>query len=122
MSAWIWAIASASGFGLMLLACSSQVRPDPGIPWANGLIAIGPGPEGSSKERPLDGAIPTRLRLLRGNDRVEAILGVLGRTAPRGVLALEAQLRPKLILLPATGADNRRRLAAVREITRSRPR
>jgi hypothetical protein len=101
MKAWIWAVAAAAGFGLMIMAYSSRARPDPRIPWANGFIAIAIGPEGSSKEPPPAWAIAAELRYLPGGERTEMILRTLRQVAPAAVKALEARLRPKLIGLPA---------------------
>jgi hypothetical protein len=102
MRAWIWSIAAVSGFGLMLYAYWARGRPDPGTPWAYGLIAIGP--EGSVKGTPPGHAITTKVRLLPGSDRVEIILQVLENAARGRALDLQVQLKPKLILLPATDA------------------
>ena len=87
MRAWIWAVAAASGFGLMLLAYSSQARPHPGTPWAYGLIAIGP--DGSGKEPPPYRTISTNLRLLPGGERIEIILRAVRQVVPGGATALQ---------------------------------
>jgi hypothetical protein len=100
MRAWIWAAAAASGFGLMLLAYSSRARPDPETPWAYGLIAIGP--DGSGSGAPPFRTISTSLRLLPGGERTEMILRAVSKVMPAGATALQAQLQPKLILLPTT--------------------
>jgi hypothetical protein len=98
----IWALGAVLGFGLMVLAYSSKPRPNAATPWALGLIAIGP--EGGAHEPPPVEAIPTRLRFLPGSERVETMLEIIGRTARAQAAPLEAQLRPKLILLPTAGA------------------
>jgi hypothetical protein len=89
---WLWPVVAASGFGMMALSYATLPRPDPQAPWANGFIAVGPEPSGAGN---LPGrVIPTRLRLLAGGESTEAILTALGRAAPGGAMALEAQLRP----------------------------
>jgi hypothetical protein len=91
----------------MLLAYLTRPALDPAARWAYGVIVIGTG--ASAEQPPPAPAIPTRLRLLSGNERTEVLLQSLGQTAAAPASHLEAQLRPKLIslALEAAGIDAR---------------
>lgn len=95
MRAWSWPILAALGFGLMLLAYRTRPLLDPTIPWAYGLILIGRGEP--AQPDPPGFTIPTRLRLLPGNERAEEFLHALEQAPPARLSRLQAELRPKLI-------------------------
>jgi len=101
MRAWFWLVVAVLGFGMMSAAYFTRVKPDPLALWAHGCIAIGPEP---AREGPLvPGTMlskPVRLRLLPAIDRTEAILKAMEQAAPGKAFNLQAQLRPKLIVLP----------------------
>ena len=105
MRAWIWAVAAASGFGLMLFAYSLRDRPDAGTPWAYGAADR----RSALKDRGRSGlpgpVIPTHPAVpARQTSGSRSSSVILGEKLPGGATALQAQLRPKLILLPAIGA------------------
>jgi hypothetical protein len=97
MKIWSRLVVAAVGFGVMLLAYSRRPEPDARSPWGQGLIAIGSG-ESASKDLP-GRTIVTRLRLLPGNERTEALLAVLKKTASAELANLELQLKVRLIEL-----------------------
>jgi len=100
MRAWFWLVVSALGFGMMSAAYITRVKPDPQALWAHGCIAIGPEPAAGGPLVP--GTMlrdPVRLRLLPAIDRTEAILKAMEQATPGKGFNLQAQLRPKLIVL-----------------------
>jgi hypothetical protein len=97
MRTWIWAVVTALGFGLMLGAYGERPRTDPKLPWAQGLIALGPA-EAVPKSLP-GRSFPARVRILTGDERKEALLNLLRSAVPDEAKSLELQIRPKLIEL-----------------------
>jgi hypothetical protein len=105
MRLFFWAVVAVLGFGLMTTSYTTRARPDPGAAWAYGFVVVGPEPPALVS---LPGrVIPTRLRLLPGTERTEAILKALAVAKPGGLPGLEPLLRPKLILarLEEAGID-----------------
>ena len=101
MRAWFSLVVAVLGFGMMSAAYFTRVKPDPQAVWAHGCMAIGPEPAAGGPLVP--GMMlrnPVRLRLLPAIDRTEAILKVMEAAAPGKAFNLQAQLRPKLIVLP----------------------
>jgi hypothetical protein len=105
MRVWYWLSVGVLGFLLMSGAYFKRDRPDPHSPWAYGFIAIGPAPE-TAQLGPLN-ATAMRLRLLPASARTQAVLQFAASALPSSAANLEAQLRPKLIVLPldALGLD-----------------
>ena len=99
MKSWAWTVVAAIGFGMMMLAYSSQIRPGPPSPWEHGTIIVGPEDHEALGKLPPGKAISTSLRLLPAEAQVEAMLQSLSLAMPKEVLSLQCQLRPKLIVV-----------------------
>jgi hypothetical protein len=105
MRIWYWLFVGLLGFLLMLAAYIKREKPDPEAGWAYGFIAIGPAPDAGGPG--LGQTTAMRLRLLPANARTEALLKTATGALAASAANLEAQLRPKLIVLPlqASGID-----------------
>src|SRR5262249_28431879 len=93
-----WLLAATCGLGLMLLTYFTWVRPGAASTGSQGVLVLGP--DEPDDEPPPVEVIPARLRLLPGDEPIEAVLRALGRMSPGQELDLQVQLRPKLIGLP----------------------
>jgi hypothetical protein len=103
MKARLWLSIAAIGFCVMLVAFSTRFRPNLSAPWSEGLLIVGPQAAG---QKGLPGRIvPARMRLLSGPELTERVLSGFSVALGEQAFALEAQLRPKLIVLslPAAG-------------------
>ena len=98
MRAWMWAFVAAMGWGAMLAAFATRVRPDSRSPWGRGAVVVGP--ELPAELAQTGHATRMRLRNLPAIERTEAILGVLRQVAKDKAADLELGLRPRLLLLP----------------------
>ena len=105
MKVFAWTAVAAMGFGVMLLAYSTQHRPESQTPWEHGVIVIGPEDHKATEKLPADKAIPTHVRLLPADDRAEAMLKSLNMALPSAAFRLQCQLRPRLIVLQLLDAD-----------------
>jgi hypothetical protein len=116
MKVWLWMVVALVGLGLMVAAYAQRPRPEPGVPWAQGLIVVG------HQDQPPAGPLPvrrlkSRLRLLPGDQRSELILKILEESAQPNIdtLGLALQLRPKLLALaPAEAGIGSRLLVSGR--------
>jgi hypothetical protein len=82
----------------MLLTYLTWVRPGTASTGSQGVLVLGP--DEPDDEPPPVEVIPARLRLLPGDEPIEAVLRALGKMSPGQELDLQVQLRPKLIGLP----------------------
>jgi hypothetical protein len=103
MARWTWLIVAALGLGLMFWASGTRFRPDPASSWAHGFIIYGPEKAAKGPDRLPGLVVPTRVRLLSGNERAEVVLKALDR-ASKSTLNLRAVLRPKLFEVALAGA------------------
>jgi hypothetical protein len=105
MRIWFWLFVGSLGFLLMVAAYVKRDRPDPEAAWAYGFIAIGPAPD-AAQVGP-GRATAVQLRLLAAKDRTEGLLKGIKSALPEAASTFEAQIRPKLIVLPllAAGLD-----------------
>jgi hypothetical protein len=98
MKSWLWVVVAGLGFGMMWVAYFHRPRLDSHIPWARGLIAVGPTPDkGALAGRQ---AISAHAKFLETEGPTEAIIQALGQAAPTSKRKVESQIRPKLIELP----------------------
>ena len=98
MRAWSWAFVAAMGWGAMLAAFATRVRPDSRSPWGHGVVVVGP--ELPAELAQTGHATRVRLRNLPAIERTEAILRMLSQVDKDKAADLELGLRPRLFLLP----------------------
>lgn len=103
MRAWAWAFVAAMGWGVMFAAYVTRERPEPNVPWANGVLVVGP-------DLPSVFALKGRktkvqLRLVPASDQVEEIIRGVGIFKTDAATKLATELRSKLFLLPVDGAN-----------------
>jgi len=97
MKAWSWVIVAAGGFAMMLAAFVNRPRPDPNAPWAQGFVIVGP--DAASRNGLPGEIIKARLRLLPAGEFTDGIIKGASLSLKDQTFALEARLRPKLIVV-----------------------
>ena len=99
MKSWIWLVLAVLGLALMVIAYQRGIRTDPQAPWARGFLCIGKG----EVETPLavETHFSTRLRLLPAGPMAQALIESTKATKAGSKAFVEAELRPRLIELPA---------------------
>ena len=101
MKSWMWAVLAALGLVLMGAAYREGIRTDPAAPWAGGFLCIGDG----KPAKPLEGgdAFPhADAAAARRGSGVNCSSRHAEAMKPGNKANLEAQLRPRLIEVPAT--------------------